>query len=415
MKIAVVGSGIAGIGAAHFLQQQHDVTLFEAGPAIGGHANPLQINNGLEPPFDVDTGFLIFNLKSYPLFMRFIHDLLDVPATVQVADMSFSFVDHNKNLMFAISRGFGGYFYQKKNLFSRSFYRMFSDWLRFRKSAYQDLMADRIGTQSLKEYLADYSELFRENIIAPMAAAVWSLPPTYIWEFPAETYIRFQHNHNYLTGNDFMKPHWLTFRQSSRVYLDAFKARFKGEIRLNSPIQQIHRSEQKVTLHLHASEETFDKIVIATHADTAVSLLAEPSKMEQELLGQWHYHGSLATVHQESALLPPSRKLWASWNLRTEGLHHQITYHLNSLQALPTQQDYFLTLGPVDLPPDKILYQCTYHHPVYGAAAVVTQKELPQLNGHQNTYYCGSYFGYGFHEDALKSALAVAEALGVNE
>lgn len=157
--------------------------------------------------------------------------------------------------------------------------------------------------------------------------------------------------------------------------------------------------------------DSFDKVVIATHADTALALLEKPSATEQEQLSPWHYHGNLATVHQESALLPPSRKLWASWDLRTEGRHHQITYYLNRLQALPTQQDYFLTLGPVDLPPEKVVYQCHYHHPVYGAAAVANQADLPRLNGQHNTYFCGSYFGYGFHEDALKSGLVVAEAL----
>jgi predicted NAD/FAD-binding protein len=410
-KIAVIGGGIAGIYAAHKLQDHCEVTLFEAAAQLGGHTHPVLLP---DQQTWVDTGFIVFNPHTYPLFMNWIAEL-GLEHSVIPMQMGFSFWDQDKDLLYG-TEGLGQLFYQRKNAFNPAFYKMIAELMRFRKQACSDLEQKRLGNLTLGEYLAPYSALFRENLIAPTAAAVWSLPPEQIWDFPAQVYLQFQYNHQYLKGSEFKQARWLTFKGSSQCYLAAFSARFKGQIRTQSPIQQIVRTPAQVELHLADGQMApFDAVVIATHADSALKLLAAPTAQEQALLGPWQYFEHDVYVHTDRSLLPPERKLWASWNLLTQSTgshrHTTITYYLNQVQSLTQRQDFFLSLSPRQIQADQILHRFGFTHPILNGPAIQTQAQLPRLNGHHRSYFCGSYFGFGFHEDAIRSAQAVVESL----
>jgi predicted NAD/FAD-binding protein len=406
-KLAVVGGGIAGIYTAHQLQKQYDVTLYEAEATLGGHTHPVLLP---DQSTYVDTGFIVFNPHTYPLFIDWIREL-NLQDKIQPMQMGFSFWDQDKDLCYGTT-GLKQLFYQIKNALNPNFYRMLAEVIHFRKRACQDLEQNRLGEQTLGEYLAPYSALFRHNLIAPTAAAVWSLPPDQIWEFPAQVYLQFQYNHQYLKGVEFKQAHWFTFQGSSKVYLTAFENGFQGQIFTHTPIQQIVREPDQVYVHLATGQiATYDAVVIATHADTALKLLAQPTPQEKQLLGVWEYFEHDVCLHTDPTLLPPDRQLWAAWNILTQNGHSTITYHLNQIQALSHPVAYFLSLSPLKIQADQILKRFHFTHPILNAQAIRTQPQLPHLNGQNRTYFCGSYFGFGFHEDAIRSARAVVQAL----
>lgn len=414
LKIAVVGGGISGIMAAYLLQKKHDITIFESDNCLGGHAHSVKINNGKDEPFEVDTAFLVFNNISYPLFIKFIREL-NVYNHVERAEMSFSFSDYQKNLHFSVGANPSTIFYQKRNVFNPKFYKMFGDLIRFRRNAYSDLINKKLANITLEEYVSDYSDLFKENMIAPTAVSVWSLPKEDIWKLPAETYINFQNNHNYLKGFGWITSGWFTFKGSSSVYVKAFIENFEGNINLNSKIRKVKRYIDKVEIVKNdGTIEEFDKVIMATHADITLKLLDEPSEMENELLQKWVYHSSEITLHTDKSIMFPDKKLWASWNVKIKE-NNEVTYYLNRVQNLNTETDYFLTFSDnVKIDSDKIIEKFNYSHPVLDFNSVKTQKRLDSLNGYLNSYFCGSYFGYGFHEDAIKSAIKVAHKFGID-
>jgi predicted NAD/FAD-binding protein len=406
--IAVVGGGIAGITAAHLLASRHEVTLYEAAPRLGGHARALTIASPDQGEIQLDTAFLIFNERHYPLFMRFVKEL-GLEQKVVRAEMSASFSDDIKGFHYALNRGLFAAVNGGRNLVKPGFFRIFIELFRFRKKAHSDLTSGRLGQTTLHDYIRGYSPLFRENFVLPLASCIWSLPPEAIRAYPASAILSFFDNHELLAG--ISGRHWRTFAGSSRIYVDAFCRKFPGTIRLGSRIDRIQRDADGVRLQSAAGAEYFDSVVIATHADTALALLADASARERQLLEPWVYQPNRVVLHTDRKLLHPDRRLWASWNYRVQPAGATITYWLNRVQPIPSQTDYFLSLSNQEVEESHILDTTTLRHPVFSLQSVGTQTMLPSLNGRQHTYFCGSYFGFGFHEDAVRSATAVATLL----
>lgn len=410
-RVAIIGGGIAGIGAAWQLRDSHQVTLFEAGATPGGHAHAIEA----EPGIWLDTGFIIFNTSTYPRFIDFLTEL-GVREQARGMTMSFTFSDDDRRLHYAIHKGLGGLFPSLSNLWNRDLYNICFDLLKFRKQALAELGGAGVPPLSLKDYFAGYSAPFRENFLLPMTMAIWSMPEQQLDDFPASTLLEFMQNHSLLRGHEQdYDDSWLSFAHSSRVYIEAFRSRFAGELRLSTPIQRVERHADGATIVTASGESlAFDQVILATHADTALRLLADPTPLETRLLGAWRYQPNRVTIHTDTGMMPDRRKLWSSWNiLRRQGAY-QVGYYLNGVQNLSARRDYFLSLGETPIAEQHVLARFDYAHPVFDFAALATRAELPQLNAQPDrpqSAFCGSYFGYGFHEDALCAAIAASRAL----
>lgn len=416
LNIAVVGGGVAGIVAAHLLQQRHQVTLFEKNAYLGGHTHTIEIASGPDAGLAVDTGFIVFNDRTYPHFETFL-DRLGVAS--RLSEMSFSFCCRQSGLVYA-GNNFNGLFAQRRNLLRPGFWRFLREILRFCRTARADLAQGRVPAVDLAAYLRRhrFSAFMTENYLLPMAAAIWSAPPGAVGSFPAEPFLRFFLNHGLLSLRN--RPNWKTVAGGSHSYVKAFLAGFKGQLRLNGPIASIVRDNLGVRLHLGAGqEESFDRVVIATHADQALRLLADPDEREERLLGPWRYQKNHTVLHTDSARLPHLGRARSSWNFireRQDDAHSpvSVTYYMNCLQGLKSRRDYCVTLNHEgDFAPGSVIAEMDYHHPQYSFAAMETQAGLPELNGRRHSYFCGSYFGYGFHEDAVRSAVAVGRHFDV--
>lgn len=414
-RIAVIGGGVAGITAAHLLQRVAHVKLFEKNNRMGGHTNTIVIDDGPDAGTPIDTGFIVLNDRTYPL----LHTLLDqLDCPVRYSNMSFAFYSEQTGFYYA-GTGLAGLFAQKRNWFRPAHYWFLGEIYSFGKKAIEDLRHDRIGGQTLGEYVNGLSPETVRCYIIPMAAAIWSATQNDILKFPARTLLEFWRNHGLLSLND--RPRWQTVKGGSHSYLKAFSRSFCGQISLKADIRTIRRnSEGAVVVHRNGDIEDFDEVVIAAHADETLALLEQPTKEETTLLGAWSYQKNRTILHTDPSFLPANRKAWASWNyIETSRLLGStpvsVTYYMNLLQGLKTHDDYFVTLNP-DREPAKgtLIRDIVYHHPVYSNDAVNTQTQLPGLNGKNHTWFCGSYFGYGFHEDAVRSGVKVAESFGVS-
>jgi predicted NAD/FAD-binding protein len=415
-KIAVIGGGVAGIVAAHLLQKQHDVTLFEQNDYLGGHTHTIEITDGPDAGLAVDTGFIVLNDATYPLFRKF---LAQLGVEARVSEMSFGFQCQQTGLVYA-GTDFNGLFAQRRNLFSPSFYRFLLEIVRFCKQAQQDLDGDDIAQITLGEYLARgrYSSALIDNYLVPMAGAIWSTPAMQIHDFPAGPFLHFFRNHGLLALRD--RPLWRTVVGGSHAYVKAFAKNFKGRLHLDSAVRGVHREEGQVRLTFSDDEaQTFDQVVIATHADQAFRLLQDATELEQELLSPWQYQLNQTVLHTDASILPTRKHAWAAWNFTREAKEEEdrpvyVTYYMNRLQGLMAQNDYCVTLNRGEaFKPDTVIAEMAYHHPLYSFESMATQAKLPQLNGCRQTYFCGSYFGYGFHEDAVRSGVDVAKAFGL--
>ena len=416
LKIAVVGGGVAGIVAAYVLSRRHRVTIFEKAGYLGGHTNTIEIGNGPDQGAPVDTGFIVCNKSNYPCFYRFL-DQLEVP--LRDCDMCFSFHSEETGLTYN-GPTFRHFMAEPRNLFQPRFLRMLIEQRRFNRRAAADLKNGTLDDRPLGRYFKDLrlSRFFIENYVIPLAASIWSSPDSRIYDFPAITFIRFFDNHGMLDMSRL--PQWQTVAGGSYSYVKAFKSRFPGEIRLNTPAEKIRRSANAVEIDSPATDaEKFDRVVLALHADQALTALSDPAPEETALLGAWKYNSNHTVLHTDTSLLPAKQRLWASWNyLRrrksapTDPL--SITYYMNRLQGLHTARHYMVTLNRSEqIKAESVIYQIDYTHPIYTSETVRTQERLRALSGRRNTYYCGAYMRYGFHEDGVASALDVAAKLGL--
>lgn len=429
MKVAIVGSGISGLAAAHALKSKVDVTLFESGDYFGGHTNTVDVT--LPTPIGpvthgVDTGFLVFNERTYPHFISLMAELK--VATVK-SDMSFS-VQATDPASPASNMEWSGtnldsVFAQKRNLFNPRFWRMLRDLLRFNK------LTTRLATNGNDDELAmplgdflrahEFSQEFCDWYFLPMMACIWSCPTEQMLQFPTSTMVRFCHNHGLLQVSN--RPQWWTVAGGARNYVKQIISGIEDK-RLNSPVLNIETvaasdgQPSGVRVHTPTGIEWFDKVILATHSDQALKILSAPSLEQQAVLSAISYQRNTAVLHTDTSVLPKNPKAWAAWNYEratAKGLEGQqvcLHYLLNKLQPLPWQQAVMVSLNPVRaIDPQKVLQTIAYAHPVFDLRAVAAQKRMPQLQGQNNCYFAGAWMGYGFHEDGLKAGLSASVKL----
>ena len=416
LNIAVIGGGVAGITAAFLLQRRHQVTLYEKNEYLGGHTHTITIPSGPDAGTPVDTGFIVLNDRTYPLFNRLLQQL-KVP--ILASDMSFSYFCQVSGFQYA-SHSLNGLLAQRRNCFDAGYLRLLLEILKFNRQTRRELAAGRLTSLTLGHFLemGRFSTRFREQYIIPMAAAIWSAADEDIADFPMETFARFFNNHGLLTVSD--QPQWYVVRGGSHAYVRAFQKQFQGDIVLDAAIKGIRRSKDAIDLRMpDGDRRRFDQVIIATHADEAFHLLEDPTKDEARLLGAWRYSHNQVFLHTDPHFMPTNRRAWASWNYtRESGSSGQspvtLTYHMNRLQRLDTRTQYFVTLNPHREIDDRhVVTRLFYTHPMFTFDSLATQAQLSELNGRQRTSYCGSYCGYGFHEDAVHAANRVAASFGI--
>jgi uncharacterized protein len=412
-RIAVIGTGISGLSAAWLLHKSADVTIYELSRQIGGHTHTVDVENGTGNT-PVDMGFIVYNEQAYPnLTALFAH--LDVGT--QTTDMSLAVSLDDGRFEYA-----GGYlsqlFAQKSNLASPRFWSMLRDLVRFYRTAPTHLDVLAANGKSLGMYLDEnrYGDAFRDDHLLPMAAAIWSMPTSDVLEYPAHAFIQFHDNHGLLKLTN--RPLWRTVTGGSRSYVEKLTSSFVDRVRKGEGIVSVERRSDGVLLRTNKGEsEQFDQVVIATHADQALEMLADSTPDEQHLLGSFRYNRNQAVLHGDDRLMPKRRRAWASWNFigdsqQGAGADLTVTYWMNRLQALPNNEPLFVTLNPNrEIDRDKIYQTQEFEHPIVDTAAIDAQKQLWSLQGQRGVWYCGAYFGAGFHEDGLQSGLAVAEAI----
>ena len=412
MKIAIIGSGIAGLTSAYLLNRRHDITVFEASDWIGGHTHTVDVEVKGQR-YAVDTGFIVFNDWTYPNFIRLLSQL---GVGFKDTEMSFSVSDplsgveyngHNLNTLFA----------QRSNLVSPKFIGMVRDILRFNREALQDLNNQRIGADmTLGDYLKTngYSERFIQHYIVPMGAAIWSMSLNDMLGFPLQFFVRFFKNHGLLSVSD--RPQWCVIEGGSSSYVAPLTESFKQHIRLNCAVNRVERDGDGVTVHSAAGSERFDKVVFACHSDQALALLAAPTQTEQAILGALPYADNDVVLHTDTRLLPKRPLAWASWNYRLGGPVDQpaaVTYDMNILQGIQSDTTFCVSLNQTAaIDPSKILARYTYAHPQYSLAGMAAQARWEELLGANHSYFCGAYWANGFHEDGVVSALRVAREFG---
>jgi hypothetical protein len=411
LRIAVVGTGIAGLSAGWLLAHAHDVTLFEAERRIGGHSHTVETPSPAGP-LPVDAGFIVYNEQTYPnLTALFSH--LRTPTRPSEMSFSVSLADGRREYA---SAGLAGLFAQRQNIVNPRFWAMLLDTLRFYRSAPGEIAG--LGLATLGEYLdaRGYGEAFRRDHLYPMAAAIWSLPPAKVADYPAAAFIGFCQNHGLLQIGG--RPQWRTVAGGARTYLAALSAPLMRKARLGARVRAVRRAPEGIFVACDGeAKERFDRVVIGAHADQAVAMLADATIEERRILGAFRYSRNRAVVHQDPALTPRRRKVWSSWNYlagqAAPSAPVSITYWMNRLQGLPEASPRFVSLNPMVEPrADLVFHRCVYEHPLFDRAALGAQERLWSLQGCGGVWFCGAYFGAGFHEDALQSGLAVAEAIG---
>ncbi len=415
-NIAIVGGGVAGIVAAYLLQNAHRVSLFEQNDYLGGHTHTIEIADGPDAGLAVDTGFIVLNDQTYPLLHAF---LARLEVGIRVSEMSFSMQNQENGLVYA-GTGLSGLFAQRANLIRPAFYTFLLEIGRFCRQARHDLAAGTVPPITLGEYLEQggFSAYMRDNYLVPMAAEIWSTAPRRVTAFPVEPFLRFLSNHGLLTFRN--RPNWHTVVGGSFTYVKAFERTFSGTVFLNSCVRAVERLPEGVRLKFQdGSAQNFDQVVIATHADQALRLLTDADDQERRLLSPWQYLKNHTVLHRDASVLPRQKQAWASWNaVRRSTVQDAcpvfVTYYMNRLQGFTAQHDYCVTLNrPEPFPPESVIAEMVYHHPFYSHESMATQAELPGLNGRRRTWFCGSYFGYGFHEDAVSAGAAVAKEFGI--
>ena len=412
MKIAVVGAGVAGLGAAWSLSRHHEVVVYERESRFGGHACTVDVPSA-DGRQAVDVGFIVYNERNYPnLVALFEH--LGVPT--EESDMSFAVSLDAGRLEYGSS--YAGYFAQPCNVVRPSFLRMTRDILRFNRLAPRLLAKAENLAFTIGDFIADagLSDAFRDHYLLPMASCIWSTPLGRVLDYPAQTLARFFHNHGLLTVGP--QLHWRTVQGGSRSYVERIVAPLRCQARLATPASALRRDTQGVQVRDALGQwDRFDKVVLACHADQALALLADATERERGLLSRFAYSTNTVWLHSDASLMPRRREVWSSWNYVAEGRGRDgkpgVTYWMNRLQNLPETPALFVSVNPGRQPDASKAHACfTFEHPMYDSAAIRAQRDLHEIQGMRDTYFCGSYCGYGFHEDALSAGLDVAEQLG---
>ena len=411
MRIAIVGAGISGLVCAHLLHEEHELTVFEANDYAGGHTHTVRVDTADET-HHVDTGFIVHNDRNYPRFERLLES---VGVATQPAPMSFSVSDGRGGLEYNGSSA-NGLFANRANLVSPSFHRMVRDLLRFNREA-PALVGLNGSGPSLGRFLDDggYSRAFVDRLLVPQASAVWSADPASMWEFPAGLLADFFANHGMFGFTD--RPAWRAVTGGSARYVERLTRDFSHSLRLSTPVRRIERLDDHVELTPAGGEPlSFDEVILATHSDQALGMLADPSDAEREVLEAIRYQPNDAVLHTDRSLLPRRRRAWASWNyhLQDEPVGRTtVTYHMNRLQTLDADREFCVTLNRGDhVDPATVIRRMRYDHPVFTGPALAAQARWDQVSGPRRTHYCGAYWGYGFHEDGVVSALRVCERFG---
>lgn len=408
LKIAVIGTGIAGNVASYHLAREHQITVFEADDRIGGHTNTVDVEHKGKI-YPVDTGFIVFNQSTYPHFIKLLEEL---GVEWQDSDMGFSVRHEISGLEYSGST-LNSLFAQRSNLLKPSFYRMIRDILRFNKMA-PLLLEPNARDLSLATYLAlgNYSNEFINHFIIPMGAAIWSAKPAVMRSMPAKFFVQFFHNHGMLRVND--RPVWRVIKGGSNRYVEALVAGFRDRIKLNSPVESVRRHGSHVSVKVRGqASEKFDQVFIACHADQALRILADPSGAETRLLKNFRYQNNEAILHTDETLMPKRRRAWAAWNYHIPAAQQSrvaLTYNMNVLQGLDAPTQFCVTLNhDKAIDPQKVIKKFQYSHPVITPDAVAAQTQQALINGVQRTYFCGAYWRNGFHEDGVVSALNALE------
>lgn len=421
-KIAIIGSGISGLAAAHALHGHAEITLFEAGNYFGGHTHTVDITLPTAQgsiTHGIDTGFLVFNERTYPQLIKLFADL---GVETAKSDMSFSVqVPQEKGTLEWSGSNLSTVFAQRSNLLNPRFWRMLRDLMRFNKLATSIAQSDIDAQlmQPLQEFLQanKFSNEFRDWYLLPMLGCIWSCPTSQMLQFPVATMVRFCHNHGLLQVND--RPQWWTVAGGAKHYVEKIVANIADK-RLNTPVHCITRDSRGVHIVTNTGTEKFDKVIIATHSDQALAMLQQPSHAETQALSAIKYQANTAVLHTDARVLPQRQAAWAAWNYervqpdprQSDTANVCLHYLINKLQPIPFEQPVVVSLNPTKpIASHHVLGTFDYAHPVFDLAAIKAQADIPALQGLQNTYFCGAWTGYGFHEDGLKSGLAAAKQL----
>jgi len=409
-SIAIVGTGIAGMGAAHYIKDRFKIDLYEQNNYIGGHTNTIDVKEK-DRTVSVDTGFIVFNYKTYPNLVKLFRELnVDVKPT----NMSFSVQDRQSGLMYSSQSLFA----QPKNIFRSSYVKLLFEINRFYKEGREVLENDKYASQSMWDYVKEkkYSDNFLYQYLVPMSSALWSTPIDVTMKYPVRVLIQFFSNHGMLGLNDQFQ--WHTVTGGSRQYRDKLIAPFKDRIMLNARVKNVVRTGGRAKIILtDGTEKIYDKVILASHADQSYNMIKDnATETEHELLSVFEYQNNIATLHSDASVMPKIRKAWAAWNYCVQPIDGKLTaattYDMNILQSVSDKENYFVSINePTSINPEKIHKVINYEHPVFTTQTFAAQKELWRLNEEGPVYYCGSYFKFGFHEDALTSAVKLVESL----
>jgi uncharacterized protein len=406
MKIAVVGSGISGLSAAYYLSKKHKVDLFEKENQFGGHANTLKIKYDTNKEVDIDIGFMVFNQKTYPNLINFFSENKIV---IEKSDMSFSVSEDGSGIEYC-GKGIQGIFSNKKNLFNIKFIKMFFEIISFYKKC-EKIVIKKDSSKTLGEYLKEIkiSNYFVNYHIIPMVSAIWSMPPYEASQMPLTFFLSFFKNHGLFKLKN--RPQWYTVENRSKTYVDKIINQISGEHFKNYNIRKVVRNNLGAKIYYGGENEFFDydKVIIATHANEALDIIDKPTLDEEEILRNFKYRENTAIIHFDETIMPKNKKAWCSWNssMSKDNIKRtSVTYWLNQLQNLKIDRNIFLTINPFrDISEDKIFKKVRFTHPYFDNTALLNQNNLNKIQNKQNTLFCGSYFGYGFHEDGIKSSI----------
>ena len=412
MKIAVVGSGISGLSAAYYLSKKHKVDLFEKENQFGGHANTLRVTYDINQEVDVDIGFMVFNKSTYPNLINF---FLENKIEIEKSDMSFSVSESGSSLEYC-GKGIGGIFSNKKNLLNIKFIKMFFEIIYFYKNC-EKIEITKSDTKTLGEYLEEIkiSKYFINYHIIPMVSAIWSMPPYEASQMPLTFFLNFFKNHGLFKLKN--RPQWYTVKNRSKTYVNKIINQISGEHFKNYKITKITRSDFGAKIYYGGENEFFDydKVVIATHANEALDIINDPTAEEKEILKNFKYRENTAVIHFDESIMPKNTKAWCSWNssMSKDNIEKtSVTYWLNQLQNLKIDRNIFLTINPFrEVPDNKIFKKVKFTHPYYDNDALSNQNNLKKIQNKKNILFCGSYFGYGFHEDGIKSSIEMLKTL----